>query len=63
MRATLAGSLLVTLARPSTWVLALAAFLVRGGLLVLVIPILVIVSGRALRRSLPSNVMRPLVGW
>ena len=26
MRATLAGSLLVTLARPSTWVLALAAF-------------------------------------
>jgi hypothetical protein len=42
MRATLAGSLLVTLARPSTWVLALAAFLVRGGLLVFVIPIVVI---------------------
>ena len=42
MRATLAGSLLVTLARPSTWVLALAAFLIRGGLLVFLIPIVVI---------------------
>jgi hypothetical protein len=42
MRATLAGSLLVTLARPSTWLLALAAFLVRGGLLVFLVPIVVI---------------------
>ena len=38
----LTGALLVTLARPATWALALAAFLVRGGLLVLVVPIVVL---------------------
>ncbi|MFL5668699.1 MAG: hypothetical protein ACJ77U_04865 [Chloroflexota bacterium] len=32
----------VTLATPSTWPLALAAFLIRGGILVLVVPIIVI---------------------
>ena len=42
MRAILTGSLLVTLARPSTWVLALAAFLIRGGLLLFLLPIVVI---------------------
>jgi hypothetical protein len=35
-------ALLVTLARPSTWVLALAAFLVRGGILVLCLPIIIL---------------------
>jgi hypothetical protein len=56
MRATLAGSLLVTLARPSTWVLALAAFLIRGGLLVFVIPIVVIPTPAGL-----ADVVGPLL--
>ena len=56
MRATLAGSLLVTLARPSTWVLALAAFLLRGGLLVFVIPIVVIPTPAGL-----ADVVGPLL--
>jgi hypothetical protein len=56
MRAALAGSLLVTLARPSTWVLALAAFLIRGGLLVFVIPIVVIPTPAGL-----ADVVGPLL--
>lgn len=40
--AALTGALLVTLATPATWPLALAAFLVRGGLLVVALPILVL---------------------
>ncbi len=38
----LSGGLLVTLARPATWPLALAAFLVRGGIVLLVLPIVVL---------------------
>jgi hypothetical protein len=40
--AALGGALLVTLASPATWSLALAAFLLRGGLLVVALPILVL---------------------
>ncbi|HEY6012396.1 MAG TPA: hypothetical protein VIU37_00255 [Candidatus Limnocylindrales bacterium] len=40
--AALIGALLVTLASPATWPLALAAFLLRGGLLVVALPILVL---------------------
>jgi hypothetical protein len=40
--ATLVTSLLATLAHPATWILALAAFLVRGGIVVFLIPILVL---------------------
>ena len=40
--AALGGALLVTLASPATWPLALAAFLLRGGLLVVALPILVL---------------------
>lgn len=40
--AALADALLVTLASPATWPLALAAFLLRGGLLVVAVPILVL---------------------
>ena len=60
MGATLAGSLLVTLARPSTWVLALAAFLIRGGLLVFVIPIVVLPTpvGLAERRRADARRVR-----
>ena len=40
--AALSGALLVTLASPATWPLSLAAFLLRGGLLVVALPILVV---------------------
>lgn len=39
---TLVTSLLATLARPATWILALAGFLVRGGIVAFLIPILVL---------------------
>jgi hypothetical protein len=42
--ATLLASLLVTLARPSTWALTLLAFLARGGVLVVVLPIVTVPS-------------------
>jgi hypothetical protein len=41
---TLATSFLVTLVRPATWPLALAAFLLRGGWIVVVAPVVVIPS-------------------
>ncbi len=40
--AALTGALLATLATPATWPLALAAFLVRGGFLVVTLPIVVL---------------------
>ena len=40
--AALTGALLVTLALPATWPMALAAFLIRGGLLIVALPILVL---------------------
>ncbi len=40
--ATLVTSLLATLAHPATWMLALAGFLVRGGIVVFLVPILVL---------------------
>ena len=39
---TLVTSLLATLAHPTTWVLALAGFLVRGGIVAFLVPILVL---------------------
>ena len=54
--ATLAASFLVTLGRPATWPLALAAFLVRGGLLLVVAPILVLPSAVGL-----ANVVAPML--
>lgn len=41
---TLSTALLVTLARPATWVLGLAGFLVRGGLLIAMLPIVFLPS-------------------
>ena len=38
----LSGGLLVTLATPATWPLALAAFLIRGGIVLVVLPIVVL---------------------
>lgn len=54
--ATLLASFLVTLGRPATWPLALATFLIRGGLLVVVAPIVVIPSAVGL-----ANVVAPLL--
>jgi hypothetical protein len=42
--ATLVASLLATLSQPRTWPIALAAFLVRGGILVVLAPIVVVPS-------------------
>ncbi len=52
----LVASFLVTLVRPATWLLALAAFLVRGGLLLVLAPIVVIPSAVGL-----ANVVAPMV--
>lgn len=53
-RAALAEALLITLATPATWPLALATFLLRGGLLVVVVPIVVLPSPVSL-----GNVLGP----
>ena len=42
--AALVAALLIVLPRPATWIVALAAFLVRGGLLVFLVPIVVVPS-------------------
>lgn len=54
--ATLIASLLATLARPATWALALATFLVRGGYLLVLAPIVVLPSAVGV-----SNVVTPLL--
>lgn len=54
--ATLIASLLLTLAKPLTWPLALATFLLRGGLLVVLAPIIVLPSAVAV-----GNVLTPLL--
>ena len=54
--ATLAASLLAVLDRPSTWPLALAAFLIRGGWLLVLAPIVVLPTAVGL-----ANVIAPLL--
>jgi len=54
--ATLSGALLAVLARPSTWPLALLGFLVRGGWLLMVAPIVVVPTPVGL-----ANVIAPLL--
>jgi hypothetical protein len=53
-RAALADALLITLSTPATWPLALATFLLRGGLLAVVLPIVVLPSPVSL-----GNVLGP----
>jgi hypothetical protein len=53
-RAALAEALLATLSTPATWPLALAAFLLRGGLLLVLLPIVVLPSPVSL-----GNVLGP----
>jgi hypothetical protein len=55
-RAALADALLITLATPATWPLALAAFLLRGGLLLVLLPIVVLPSPVSL-----ANVLGPVL--
>lgn len=50
-------ALLVTLARPATWPLALAAFLLRGGLLLVALPIVVLPSPVGLGNLLAPTLM------
>jgi hypothetical protein len=54
--ATLVASLLATLSQPATWPLALAAFLVRGGILLVAAPIVVVPSAVGV-----ANVITPTV--
>jgi hypothetical protein len=54
--ATLVASLLVTLARPATWPLALATFLIRGGFLLVLAPIVVLPTAVEL-----GNLLSPLL--
>ena len=56
IRATLVTSFLATLAHPSTWVLALVGFLVRGGIILVLAPVVVIPSAVGL-----ANVITPTV--
>ena len=54
--ATLVASLLAILGRPSTWPLGLATFLLRGGFLLVLAPIVVLPSAVGL-----GNVLAPLL--
>lgn len=54
--AVLGGALLVTLARPATWPLALATFLIRGGIVLFLIPIVVLPSPVGLANGLGPTV-------
>ena len=54
--AALTRALLATLATPVTWPLALAAFLLRGGILVFTLPILVLPTPVGL-----GNVLAPTI--
>jgi hypothetical protein len=54
--AAMGSSLLAALARPTWWLMAMAAFLIRGGLLVLVLPIVTLPTAAGL-----TNVVAPTV--
>jgi len=54
--AALLASLIVTLGRPAWWLLALASFLLRGGVVLFILPIIAIPSPLAI-----SNVAAPLI--
>jgi hypothetical protein len=56
-RAALAGALLTTLATPAIWPMALAGFLLRGGLLIVVLPIVVLPSPVGIGNLLAPTLM------
>lgn len=57
LRAALTRALLTTLASPATWPMALATFLLRGGVLVVALPILVLPSPVGLGNLLGPTIM------
>jgi hypothetical protein len=60
--AALSGALLATLASPATWTLALATFLLRGGILVVVLPIVVLPSPVGLGNLLAPTLVAVVFG-
>jgi hypothetical protein len=60
--AALTGALLATLASPATWPLALAMFLLRGGFLLVVLPIVVLPSPVGLGNLLAPTLMAVVFG-
>lgn len=60
--AMLASSLLATIARPASWLLGLTAFLLRGGLLVVLMPLLVLPSAVGLGDVLTPALTRLALG-
>ena len=55
-RGSMTAALVATLSRPAWWSMALAAFLVRGGILVLLLPILPLPSSAALGTTLSPTI-------
>lgn len=60
--ASMQASLFAALARPAWWALALAAFLVRGGFLVVALPIVSLPTAAALQNALGPTVQDALLG-
>ena len=60
--ATLVTSLLATLAHPTTWMLALAGFLVRGGIVIFLLPIVVLPSPVGLANATGPTVVGFVLG-
>lgn len=58
LRAALADALLIALATPATWPLGLATFLLRGGLVVVAVPILVLPTPVGLGNLLAPTLMQ-----
>jgi hypothetical protein len=60
--AALTGALLATLATPATWPLALAGFLLRGGLLLVILPVVVLPTPVGLGNLLAPTLMTVVLG-
>lgn len=60
--AALTGALLATLATPATWPLALAGFLLRGGIILVVLPIVVLPSPVGLGNLLAPTLIAVVLG-
>jgi hypothetical protein len=60
--AALTGALLATLATPQTWPMALATFLLRGGLILVALPIVVLPSPVGLGNLLAPTIMTVVFG-
>lgn len=58
----LGTALLVTLTRPTTWLLALAAFLIRGGIVWFLVPILVLPTPVGLANALGPSIVEFVFG-